>query len=91
MKQMPIKIKNKLRQMGLAAGKVKTYECEVVDIFEEYGIDISKLDATRSDIYSNEPSTEAFAFISNAEGNIEEDIKEIEEVFLYYVNKLEGY
>lgn len=38
------------------------------------------------DSWSSDIQTEALAFITNAEGDVEENIQEIEEVFLYYVN-----
>jgi len=87
MKQMPVKIKNKLRQIQATIEKAKMLERELTNMFEEYDIDISVLDATGDNKYSSEPSTEALAFISNGEGYVEDNIKEIEEVFLYYVNK----
>lgn len=36
---------------------------------------------------NDELQTEALAFVLNAEGNVDDNISEIEQVFLYYVNK----
>jgi len=37
--------------------------------------------------YEEELSTEALALINNCEGNIEENINDIEKVFLHFINK----
>lgn len=86
MEQMPYKIKQKLRQY--ANTQIKAYQLakEVDTMIEEYGVPIENLIAC-ADIYDNEPQTEALSYLHNGEcGNIEQTIKEIEDVFLYFVN-----
>jgi fructoselysine-6-P-deglycase FrlB-like protein len=83
MKSMPQEIKNKIRQLQSTLAKGKKLEVELENMIEKYGINIDYLCANRND----DLSTEALAFVCNAEGNTEENIRLIEEVFLYYVNK----
>jgi hypothetical protein len=89
MKSMPKEIKQKLRQLQKARQKVDNLSCEIEEMLEEYGINTDYLRVT-GDEYKVEMETEALAFIDYNEGNIEDNIKEIEKVFLYYVNKNEG-
>lgn len=83
MKSMPKEIKQKLRQLHKAHVKSRELEAEVQLLFDEYNVDTNDFRA----IGNGEVQTEALAYISNAEGGIEDSIKQIEEVFLYYVNK----
>lgn len=83
---MPYAIKQKLRQIDKYNHKVMALHQEVADMLEEHEVPYENLTAT-VDVYSHEPRTEALAFVHNCEGNIEENIKEIEEVFLHFVNK----
>lgn len=86
MKKMPYKIKQKLRQYANIQYKAKLLQREVEHMIEEYEVPIENLIAD-ADIYNNEPQTEALAYLHNGEcGNIEQSIKEIEDVFLYFVN-----
>lgn len=80
---MPAVLKNKIRQLQKAYEKAGKIEREVASIIESYGIDPEYFDACRTD----DKFTEALAFVTNAEGGIEENISKIEEVFLYHANK----
>lgn len=87
MKKMPYEIKQKLRQYANAQIKVSNLAREIDEMMESYDVPVENLVAL-ADIYSDEPQTEALAFLHNGEcDNIEETIKEIEKIFLYFVNK----
>ncbi|MET3505530.1 hypothetical protein [Halalkalibacter oceani] len=86
MKAMPYEIKQKLRQYAKAQAKAHRLSREVDEAIRAYGVPIDNLTAV-SPPFDGEPYTEALAFINNNEGNIEENILEIEELFLYFVNK----
>lgn len=59
-------------------------------MIEQYGVPIENLLAL-ADIYSGEPQTEALAYLHNGEcENLEETIREIERVFLYFANLNSG-
>lgn len=83
MNQMPEGIKDKLRRLHRLKEKSKKLEMILNDNFEKYGVNIDDLSA----MGNGEVQTEAYTFITYAEGNVEESINMIEEVFLYYVNK----
>ena len=83
MKQMPSTLKTKLRRLQDVYMKARILEKEVNEIIESYGVDLDCLCACNTD----DMNTEALAYISYGEGNIEDNIRSIEEVFLYYVNK----
>jgi len=83
MKQMPSTLKTKLRRLQDVCMKAKTLEREVTEIIESYGVDLDCLCACNTD----DMSTEALTHISYGEGGVEDNIRSIEEVFLYYVNK----
>ena len=86
MKNMPYEIKQKLRQYANAQIKVSKLAREIDEMIEAYDVPIENLVAM-ADIYSDEPQTEALAFLHNGEcDNIENTIKEIENIFLYFVN-----
>lgn len=90
MKKMPYKIKEKLRQYANIQRRAGELQKEVESMIEEYGVPIENLIAC-VDIYKNEPQTEALAFLHNGEcDDIEGSIKEIEEIFLYFVNNREN-
>lgn len=80
---MPIKIKNKLRQLQNTAEKASKLTQEVEEMFEIYGLDTDCLKACGE----FEVDTEALTFVTYAEGDVEDNIKEIEYVFLHYVNQ----
>lgn len=89
MKKMPYEIKQKLRQYANAQIKVSKLAREIDEMIEAYDVPIENLVAM-ADIYGDEPQTEALAFLHNGEcDNIENTIKEIEDVFLYFVNNRE--
>jgi hypothetical protein len=81
--EMPNYIKVKLRRLAKLYKDVSLLDNELREIFEKYNVDVENLSA----IGNGEFQTEALAFITNAEGDIEKNISEIEEVFLYYTNK----
>lgn len=88
MKGMPYEIKQKLRQYAKANNKARTLHEEIVDIMRDYGVPYDNLVATSEfGAFAEEDTTEALAFINNCEGDIDGNITEIEEVFLYFVNK----
>lgn len=43
------------------------------------------------DDFSEHPQTEGLAYVNNAEGYIDDNIKEIEKIFLYFTNLDEPY
>ena len=86
MKRMPYEIKQKLRQYANAQIKIRCLALEIDRMIESYGVPLDNLMAL-ADIYSDEPQTEALAYLHNGEcEDLEETIKEIEKVFLYFVN-----
>lgn len=87
MKAMPYAIKQKLRQYANIQKKAKYIQREVERMIEEYNVPIENLIADTS-IYSNEPETEGLAYLHNGEcDDLEEIIKDIERVFLYFANR----
>lgn len=83
---MPHVLKQKLRRYDRLNSQAKELHGEISAILDEYEVPYEHLTAM-NDHWSTEPSTEALAFINNSEGDIENNIKDIEEVFLYFVNK----
>ncbi|MGM7635652.1 hypothetical protein [Bacillus sp. Hm123] len=86
MKAMPYTLKQKLRQYDKAIRKANSIHIDIMVELDRYNVPYDYLVAN-GEMYSEHPQTEALAYISNAEGEIEESIKEIEEVFLYFVNR----
>ncbi|WP_049111841.1 hypothetical protein [Bacillus thuringiensis] len=84
MKTIPYALKQKLRQYDKYNRKAEDLHDEIITMIDEYGVPYDNLVANGD---GTEPQTEALAYINNAEGNIEENIKEMEEVFLYFANK----
>ena len=84
MKKMPYTLKQKFRQYDSAQKKSVFLHDEIVSELEKYGVPYDNLTAV-SDPYGK-PYTEGLAFINNAEGDVEDNINEIEEVFLHFVN-----
>lgn len=86
MKYMPYEIKQKLRQYANAQTKIRNLALQIDRMIESYGVPLDNLMAL-ADIYSDEPQTEALAYLHNGEcEDLEETIKEIEKVFLYFAN-----
>lgn len=83
MKELPKRLKQKLRKLQSLIAEVSTLHKDIESIFKQYNIDIENFTATGS----GEIQTEAFTFITYNEGNVEDNINEIEKVFLYYTNK----
>lgn len=84
MKTIPYALKQKLRQFDKYNSKAKDLHLEIIAMIDEYEVPYDNLVANGD---GTEPQTEALAYINNAEGNIEDNIKEMEEVFLYFANK----
>ncbi|PEV14319.1 hypothetical protein CN417_01365 [Bacillus thuringiensis] len=84
MKTIPYALKQKLRQFDKYNSKAKDLHLEIIAMIDEYEVPYDNLVALGD---GAEPQTEALAYINNAEGNIEENIKGMEEVFLYFANK----
>lgn len=86
MKSMPNSLKQKLRQYDKANTKARELHYEITQELDRYGVPYEHLVANHN-LGSSEPTTEALAYINNCEGYIEDNIDDIEEVFLYFVNK----
>lgn len=90
MKSMPYYLKQKLRQYDNASRKAKKLHDEIAEEFDKYKIPYENLTANADfGDYRDDPSTEGLAYINNCEGNIEDNIEHIEEIFLYFANKNE--
>lgn len=89
MNKMPHEIKQKIRQYNRAVQKASKLAREVDTMFENHNVPIENLIAL-DNIYSNNMQTEALAYIHNGECTtemaLENAIKQIEDVFLYFVN-----
>lgn len=90
MKSMPYQLKQKLRQYNKAVAKSKMLHDELVREISKYKVPYDYLVANR-EVFSEHPQTEALAYINNAEGCIEDNIEEIEKIFLYFTNLDEPY
>lgn len=82
MDKMPKEIKSKLRSLGNTAIKMRMLEEEIESMFNEYEIDTDILRGL-----GGIKGTEALAYISNGEGDMKENIKEIEVAFLNIINQ----
>lgn len=89
MKSMPYEIKQKLRQYAKIQIKAKELSKEIGSMFESYGVPEDNLIALGNTSWDcEEPQTEGLAFLHNGEcSDLEETIKDIERVFLYFVNR----
>lgn len=88
MKKLPYSIKQKLRQIHKHALRGKELDAELTDLFREYDFNVDVLTDYAGDTSTYPVETEALSILYNAEGSdCEGLIKEIEEVFLYYVNR----
>jgi len=91
MKNMPCDIKQEIRsyaKLQIRAGE-KYYKIQ--QMIERYGVPIENLLACADNSQGAPPQTEALAFINNCEcEDVEGSIREIEEVFLWFVNNYEN-
>lgn len=89
MKKMPYEIKKKIRQYANIQNKAKYIQRELEEMIESYGVSIENLIACADKIWdSDEPQTEALAFLNNGEcDDVDGTINQIEEVFLWFVNR----
>lgn len=85
MKNIPYKLKNELIKLQKYGEKIRDIDYKINSILEEYGLDSDVFTATAGK--SVEEQTEALTFIQYGEGNINDNLKEFERVFLYHVNK----
>lgn len=90
MKSMPYQLKQKLRQYDKAMKKTKFLHDDLVKEFSKYNVPYDYLVAN-GELFGEHPQTEALAYINNAEGNVEDNIEEIEKIFLYFTNLDEPY
>lgn len=81
--KLPDRIKNKLRKMQKLSVTYSHLEREINDYFTSCGVDIGNF-LTEGE---GEEQNEALTYISYGEGDVEENIAEIEKLFLHYVNK----
>ena len=79
---MPQALKDKLRRLQELNTQSQQLDFEITEAFNSYGIHTDVFCISPPDVVG----TEALAFITNAEGDIEDNIRDIEEVFLHYVN-----
>lgn len=84
MLEMPQDIKQKLRDLSIICLRANNLEHQLENDFMDYDVNP---DVLRGIDDTEEVQTEAFADIVNCSGDIEENIKEIERVFLYYIRK----
>lgn len=85
MKSIPYQLKQKLRQYDKAVRKAKVLHEELSKEFSKYNVPYDYLVANGDD-FGEHPQTEGLAYVNNAEGNIEDNIEEIEKIFLYFTN-----
>ncbi len=85
MKNMPKEIKQKLKKYGMLIKQSQELGREIECLFEEYGID-STIFRAEADFPADE-QTEALTYIEYGEGSVEENIADIEEIFLLHVNR----
>lgn len=85
MNKMPYEIKQKLRQLANNRLRGSKISRELDLLFRKHRLDSEDVDrfCAISDIA---PNTEALAYIENAEGNTEDSINRIEEVFLHIID-----
>lgn len=83
MLEMPQDIKQKLRDLSIICLRANNLERQLENDFVGYGVNPDVLRG----IGSTGVRTEAFSDIVNGDGDIEENIKEIERVFLHYAGK----
>lgn len=89
MKSMPYEIKQKLRQYAKIQIRARLISKELGEMFENYGVPEENLVALGDTSWDcEEPQTEGLAFLHNGEcDDVEGTIRDIEKVFLYFVNK----
>ena len=83
---MPKEIRTKLRQLRNANEKARKLSAEIDVLMGEYNVNTYYLRGLGE---LDDVQTEALTFIETCEGEVEKNIEEIEEVFLYYANQSE--
>lgn len=86
MKAMPYELKKLLRQYDTYNRKAGDVHHKITKKLEEYGVPFENITAEGDD-YGDAPNNEGFTYIVHSEGNVEDNIEMIEEVFLYFVNR----
>lgn len=85
MNKLPVKLRNKLIQVQKTAIKQKELASDIDKILDEYGLKVDIFTANAG--LGIDEQTEALTYLSYGEGDVETNIKEFEEIFLYHVNK----
>lgn len=85
MNSLPKYIKDALRKKDKLVREQNKIENIIEDFFNKEGISTSYFTATAGTF---EESTEALTYIDYGEGDIEDNIDEIERVYLIYKNKM---
>jgi hypothetical protein len=83
MNKMPKELKTKLKKLHQLNAQSKELTREISVLFESYGIDQDYFIAMKTD----DLCTEALTYIYYGEGLPDDNIQEIESVFLHHVNK----
>ena len=84
MEKLPRELRTKLNKLHNLNAQSKELTNEISQLIASYGVDIEYLTGMKSDGMS----TEALTTIYYGEGSADENISEIEDVFLYHVNKI---
>lgn len=82
--KMPKRIKDKLREYAKVQAKSRDLGIEIRDIFTTEGIPLEALSANLGN--TDAVQTEALTYLDYGEGDTEESIKEIENVYVHYKN-----
>jgi len=95
MNKLPKEIKDKIIQFNKSCLKTAKLQNELTYLFKGYNMDIEDFYGNKNYGMPGNLITKGFAYILNCEGNINEIIKEIEKLFLYYNkcnnNKIENF
>jgi len=95
MNKLPKEIKDKIIQLNKSCLETAKLQNELTCLFEAYNMDIDDFYGNKNYGIPDNLKTEGFAHILNCEGYINETIKEIEKLFLYYNkcnnNKIENF
>ena len=82
--KMPKRIKDKLREYARVQAKSRELGVEIRELFSTEGIPLEALSASLDD--TSAVQTEALTYLDYGEGDTEESIKEIENVYVHYKN-----
>ncbi|MFP3418052.1 hypothetical protein R0K30_02215 [Bacillus sp. SIMBA_154] len=82
-KTIPYELKQTLRQYGKAVARMNTLHYKITEELERYNVPIDHVIGDTEE----EPWNESLTLISYNEGDIEDNIAELEKVFLHFANK----